>query len=445
MSFLYLLLIGLLFLFFISYLFSNRDILAPSVTMTIMYTIATMFAILSVSSWNVVDYSFTASTLSLTGIFTFICIEGLVRFFSRFKKNTALSSPTDFKAFRLSGGKLFLLVAINLSIVVWYFLQIRNLVGDESITATFQAYRRLGISNRSGEEVELVTGFIIQLLKVVEATGYVAGYMFINNWIATSNKCKWLSFSNLSLLLLILLSLMPGIFTAGRSKMLRMAAAFLIEYYILWHQKHGWNRNLSWKMIRIGLGSLIVGIPAFYYSLLLLGRNTTRQMFEYISVYIASGIVLFSEYIKNPVQRIMWGEESLYSVLKITNYLGLTPPSYSYNLEFRRLGDGYSNIYGFFRRPLHDFGLLGMYVFVALIACFFAYIYYYKINGVKRSSSTNRWTLIYAYFFYWIIASPMIQYSVAYLSVGTVQNLLIIMIVYMFLSEEGVNIKLKLS
>ena len=59
------------------------------------------------------------------------------------------------------------------------------------------------------------------------------------------------------------------------------------------------------------------------------------------------GSFFFSEYVKNPVPRDVWGEESLYSVVKILHFLGLSEPSTSYNMEFRRLGIGYSNVYSF--------------------------------------------------------------------------------------------------
>ena len=53
MSFLYVLLLGMLSLFFLSYLLSDRDILSPSTMMTIMFSISSLFAILNISNCNI--------------------------------------------------------------------------------------------------------------------------------------------------------------------------------------------------------------------------------------------------------------------------------------------------------------------------------------------------------------------------------------------------------
>lgn len=437
MSFIYLALIGTVLLFLIAYVVSNRDILAPSVVMTIMFILSYSFAIPNLGKWNI-DYSGEASLITLSGIFVFIIAEVfLSALFFRKKVN---SYPEQYASDNLNNSKLVLLVILNLIIVLWYFFKIRSIVGGD-ISDTFLNYRRLGIDNLNGKNVETVGGIIQQFLKIVEGSGYVSGYILMKRTV-WEQKGKFTTFLLISL---IIISVLPSSFGAGRTQILKLLSAILIFYYILWHQKNGWDRNLSWKMIRVGLSGLIVGIPGFYYSLALLGRSTNRTLFDYVADYISSGILLFSDYLKSPVPRVMAGEESLFNLFKFLNFLGLTEKSQSYNLEFRKLGVGYSNVYSFFRRPLHDFGLIGMYMFVALIAIFFAYMYFGKIKNKPLSPSTTRWTLIYGYFYYWIVSSSIIQYSTAYVAVGTVLNLVVILLLYNFLSGNQRRIKFKWS
>ena len=92
---------------------------------------------------------------------------------------------------------------------------------------------------------------------------------------------------------------------------------------------------------------------------------------------------------------------------------------------------------------MHDFGLLGMYIFVALIAILFSYIYYGKIKYRTRSLKTTRWTLVYGYLYYWIVLSPIDQYSSAYVSAGTIIILFVIIFLYSFLSGEGMRMRLR--
>lgn len=436
MSFLYFLLFGLVLLFFLAYILSGRDILSPSVVMVLMFIIGTVFALPNIGTWGI-EYNSSAGIITLSGIFVFMCAESLVSISVTHRLSSKEPRIDVFKPYILDNRKLIFLLLFNITIVFWYYLQIRRLVGATDISGLFLAYRRLGISDRGGNEVELVSGPITQFLKIVEGSGYVSGYFFINNLLSKYKK-RGTSFLLISL---ILLSILPGVFSAGRSKMLRLASSFLIEYYILWHQKNGWDKNLSWKMIRIGLGGLLIGIPTFYYSLSLLGRNTTKALFEYTSTYISSGILLFSSYLDNPISKGVWGEESLPNLLKLFDFLGIGQSSTSYNLEFRQLGTGLSNIYSFFRRPYHDFGLLGMYVFVAMIAILFAVIYYGKIKYKPKSFRTSCWILLYGYLFYWIVIAPIDQYSTGYVSVGTVLNMLVIFLLYIFLSEELIRFK----
>ena len=442
MSFLYILLLGMLSLFFLSYLLSDRDILSPSTMMTIMFSISSLFAILNIRNWHI-DYNVNAGLITLSGVFIFMLSEVLIKNLIIRSQKRVVSKQIDSEpaimGYPINHWKLYLLIITNTFIVIWYFLKIRSLVGGGDISAMFQEYRRMGVNLLEGRDVESVGGMIIHFLKIVEGSGYVASYILLNN-IVSRYKNK---LTNSLLLVLIILSVLPSTFGAGRTQIFKLLSAMLIEYYVLWHQKNGWFRNLSWKVIRVGLTGLLLGIPGFYYSLSLLGRSTSRTLFDYVSDYIASAIVLFSKYVESPVPVKVWGEESLFSLLKILNYLGLSEKSTSYNLEFRPLGIGLSNIYTFFRRPLHDFGLLGMYIFVALIAILFSYIYYGKIKYRTRSLKTTRWTLVYGYLYYWIVLSPIDQYSSAYVSAGTIIILFVIIFLYSFLSGEGMRMRLR--
>ncbi|WP_144356771.1 O-antigen polymerase [Streptococcus pasteurianus] len=439
MSFLYILVIALIALLFLAYILSGRDVLSPSVTMVLMFILGTLFSIPNIESWKI-DYSIEAGLLTISGILVFICVECFSRVLFVSQKNRLdVYQPVvdSLTPIPIRTSKLLFLIFINALVLLIYFLKIKSLVGGGSIAAIFQNYRRIGIDNLAGKDIETIGGVIGYFLKIVEASGFISGYILLRNLI-----CKSKATSRVGLLLLLVMSILPNTFAAGRTQLLKLMSALIIYYYILWHQKYGWNRILTFKILSIGVSSLLVGIPTFYYGLKLLGRETARSIFDYAADYLGSGIVLFSEYVKNPIPRNIWGEESLYSVVKVLHFLGLSEPSTSYNMEFRRLGIGYSNVYSFFRRPLHDFGVLGMYLFVGCIAVFFAYMYYRKIKGNTNLNSTTYWTLVYGYFFYWIISSPIIQYSVAYVSVGTVTFLIILLLLFDFLTKDRIKLKL---
>ncbi len=112
-------------------------------------------------------------------------------------------------------------------------------------------------------------------------------------------------------------------------------------------------------------------------------------------------------------------------------------------MEFRPLGIGFNNVYTFFRRPLHDFGLVGMYLFTAFVAVLFAYIYYGKIK-YRDYVKAEKWTLLLGYLYYWIVCSSIVQYSVAYISYGTVSTLIVIFLIFYYLVNGKRRFKFRL-
>lgn len=451
MTFLLLLLIFEVLALLYAFALSKNDIMAPSVLMCIMFMISTTFALLNYKNWNIL-YDPRAFMLIIGGLAVFILSETVVRMMFKHKnEQVVLSAEHGVMGYSGVHCELYMLILIalfNLVISYWFFIKIRNIVGVRriSFSAIISIYRSLSNKNKENAGDNMVGGIIVQFLKIVKASGYVSGFALMSKVVEIGKRNNKSSVSKLELGLLIVIvltSLFPSIMTAGRADILKFASSLVIEYYILWHQKNGWHRNLSTKYMRVGIVGVVGGIFLFYYSLSFLGRSTDMDLFAYTSIYLGSSIQLFNLYVQNPRISNSWGEESLVGIHKILSKIGLVEPSKFSNLEFRVLSetDGASNIYTFFRRPLHDFGVLGMFVFTALVAVLFASIYYGMIKNRERSIKTDCWTLVYGYLYYWIVASSMLQYSGAYISFGTVS--IIVSILLIFLGVQKIRIKIK--
>lgn len=419
---------------------SGKDIMAPSVMMSIMFFVSTIFTLLNVDKWNI-DYSLDACMLISSGILVFILAETAFRYYfcGQLRGYKTVHENYDVVAYNVKTWKLVIILLFDFVVCLLYLRSIMSMVGGNltNLSSYFVAYRRLGISSLKNGDSSGVGGYLHPLLWIVSASGYISIYVFVNNWIA---KYK-IKYKQILMLLILIASGLPDIMAGGRSGALRLASAFFITYYILWHQKNGWTRNLSWRYIRVGSMSLMVGIPAFYYSLGLLGRTTDKSLGDYASLYLGASIEMLNQYIKAPVERAAWGEESLVSVKKILSHIGIGEMSHSYNLEFRALGAGHSNIYTFFRRPLHDFGFIGMYIFVIFVASFFAWLYFKKIKYRTRKK-TIPWVLLYGYLYYWLVCSSMDQYSQNYISAGTVIVVTLIIAGFHFVTDGTLKTKI---
>lgn len=428
-------------LFFGAFYVSNRDIMAPSCMMCIMFIISTTFALLNIENWNE-EFSVDTVLLIVIGLIVFIIAEVMFRFFfcGQLRGKTIVCEEDNDEPVMIKSWILSIIIIFDVIIICLYLRSIIKTVGGSmmSISSYFHAYRVMGIRSMNSSGTSITSGFINFALRFVSGTGYMAGYMLMYNLVVKGarmgNQSKYLIIT----ILCILRSMMSG----GRSGILKMLSALLIYYYICWHQKHGWTKNLSWKYIRIGIIAFFIMAPVFYFSLGLLGRQTNLTFTDYVSGYLAGSIFLLDKYIKAPTKCTSWGEESLVGVRKLLAAIGIEDASTKYNLEFRSLGIGRSNVYTFFRRPLHDFGFVGMCVFVALISFFFAWIYYRKIKYQPRFKCSG-WTIAYGYLYYWIICSPIDQYSVNMISAGALIQILIAVGAYKIFTQRSdvVNIK----
>lgn len=431
MTNLFLLLILESIIFSLVFLFTDRDVLSPSCIMCAMFVVSTIFALLNVNQWRI-DFGFSSLMIISSGLLVAVITELFCKTFWQ-RKSIISEDIDDNHPISIRNYVVILFIAFNIVVSYLYFRAIRSIVGNSSsIGMMFAMYRNMGVDDLAGRATERVGGLLNQLLKITKATGYVGIYVLIYNIL---NGGKEKAKQNILLGILCVTSLLHAVMIASRGGILMYLSNILIVYYILWHQKKGWGRNLSWKVIKYGIIGIIIGIPVFYYSAFLIGRKNTLNIMDYVSTYIGGSIALFDLYLKDPIPAVQFGEESLFNLKKIFNALGFGSASTSYNLESRYLGSIRSNVYTFFRRPLHDFGLFGMYVFTILVIILFCWIYYRKIRWKEKTTKTDCWVLIYGYLYYWMFVSSILQYSVSYVSFGCVTTIVIILVLYLLITK----------
>ncbi len=445
MNFIYLLFLSELILFIISLLLSDGDIMAPSVIMCIMFIISTACTIFSIGNWGV-QYGIDSYLILVAGLLIFTLTEFLFRhLFSlkeRFKPETI---RIEFKPITLHWAIMQLMIIFNIIVLVWFYSEIKRIVSgygmDVNGTRLFSNYRQIitSISTTNEAKVEL-TGFLLnQFVKIIEASGYISVFILMNNLLAGTRKIKQLFMHCIVIICTLSLYFIQG----ERGAILQLFSAGLIDWYILWHRKNGWNNNNSFKMVKLGISVIALGIPVFYLSLHLIGRTTNKSILEYTCFYVGCGIHLFDLYVKSPsITPMVWGEESLIGVHRFLNAIGVPVTVRNPHLEMRTLNSyTQGNIYTFFRRPLHDFGFWGMVLFTIVVAAFFAWIYFGKIK-YKNQKTTISWILVYSQLFYWIVCMPMDQLSQSIVSVyGFAKIFLVVSGYYVLKTSSDVLMK----
>lgn len=416
MTNLYLLLFIEIVLLLAAFMMSRQDILAPSVVMCGMFVISTVAAMLWGKDFDF-PYGLDSVGVLSAGILTFVLAECVFRLWFQ-RDLTAAKKARLLEQTCLNGGGcasvqkglLTALLVYDLLIMLWYTAFMTRYYGGIGGVVRTQT------SNVTYIESDdfVLNPLQMILVRVVDISGYIAAFLLCQR-LAEKQKDLW---TTLRLLGIIALSQWQNVINAARGSILRMLTAMLVMYYILWHQKKGWDRNLSWKYMRIAVLCLAVGSPLFYYSLWWMGRTTGATLSEHVLSYLGQSIWLFDNFLHHPTKPVTWGEESLIGLQKILRrFLGMDIPIRNVNMDFTRLDQNhFGNVYTFFRRPYHDFGFWGMIVFTVLVAWLFSYIYYKKIKWRRRSARVDCWTLVYGYLFYWVVISSIDQGSQFYLS-----------------------------
>ena len=431
MNWLFVLFMFEIILFALTYFLSGQDIMAPSSIFCIMFIVSTIFCFPYIKVWEI-HYSVEAFLLIVVGIFTYILAENIVRSMSMNHRKQLIEhcserETVDWPIIKIKQLTLILIILFNLLITFVYYLEIVNVVASYGFGSTniIAAFRHISIGGSTKiESSASINRMVIHLIKIVKASGFVASFVLMSNKLGKQKK------DNVYFFIITIQSLLPGLLSGGRTEIIRLISAILVEYYILWHQKNGWRKNNSITYVKLGAKILLIGIPLFYFLASVIGRSSSGNIFYYSAVYLGSGIVLFDLFCKSPnVGNQIWGQESLHDLMST---LGVNVLGGKNSLEFRSSGELNSNIYTFFRRPLSDFGVAGMCLFTAIIAIVFSWIYFCKIKGRKRNIKTDYYILMYGFLFYWIISSSTEQRSVNYISADHAEIMLLIIIGYKF-------------
>lgn len=193
MIYIYALMFFTIILFFISYIFSGHDIMAPSVIVCTMFIISITFAIANIFKWKV-DYSFKAFIILFTGILTIVFTDIIVHYFSLSKnrdsgRKYAIPVSRRIKIITVQKWMLLMIIIFDVFVVIWYFFEIRRIVGKTMIlTSYFSTYRHITVGSGSSEGYIPVNGFLNQLLKISKCSGYISLYILLNNIIASKQK-----------------------------------------------------------------------------------------------------------------------------------------------------------------------------------------------------------------------------------------------------------------
>ncbi len=409
MSEIMILVIGLFMLLILAFFLSEYDFFSPSFILCAIFTFGSILALYATISWGISSDVFSASAtwIMLSGTLVFIISEQVTRRLVLPKRRQKREGEQfgESTPIHVSNVKMITLVLVCIIGTALYVVGIYQKVrangygGGFDLSAIAGFNHQLSFRNDVEGGINRITSILQSVAKIAM---YMSMYIFFNNVICCREKIK----SNLKYFIPIITWVPNVLVTSSRGSYLQIAGAIVFFYYVTVSRRNHWAnmRKNYHKLIRYASISFVVILIAFYAAAVtgVIGRTTDKTFIDSITVYLGAPIIHFHQFMTNPPSDVIYfGQESFNKLLPLLYRLGIIDGTITGQLEMRNITSVYrGNVYTFFRRPYHDFGLAGMYLIVSLTAIIFSYVYYKKIYGKYQSYKNDRVLILYSFFFY---------------------------------------------
>lgn len=403
------LVVGLFVLLLLAFVFSEYDFFSPSFIICAVFAFGSLLALYATVSWGIPDdvFSSTATWIMLSGTLVFIICEQFTRriILPKRKKKIIIENITESRPIHIPRVKMVILVVICIAGTGLYVLGVYQKVRANGYSGGFNL-GEIAVFNHKLSFRDDVEGGISRIVSILQSVAKLAMYMsmytFFNNVVCCREKIT----RNLIYFVPVITWVPNVLVTSSRGSYLQIAGAVVFFYYIAISRRNHWmqmKRNYR-KLVRYASVFFVAILGAFYGAAAtgVIGRQTDKTFLDSITIYLGAPIIHFHQFMTSPPNDVMYfGQETFNKMLPLFNRLGFVEGTVTGQLEMRNITSLYrGNVYTFFRRPYHDFGLWGMYIVVAMTAIVFSYVYYGRIYGRYQSYKNDRILILYSYFFY---------------------------------------------
>lgn len=380
----YILILFLLCMLFLSYYFCGKDFLAPSTILIIAFLISCFCALYNKAEWQ---FEISLFTVLLIGSCIFITFLMNLTFHYYYKNNTLIGH--DYNIYQISDGVLFFGVLLLICCVLLRLYYFKQTVGNGNIIKMMAQYRSLTSYNNKNYFSYPV--WVNQLFTFVTAFVYVSVFNLIYNF-------KKMTFKNIVLSIIIMfLWIILYLLTAARFEVMAMIVSWIYIFYTVRIKKHGFYKKMSIKNLTKLVLVILIVLYAFYLVKNIVGRDSQKNLIQYITSYMGTEIPNFDLFIKNPPDKsAIWGKETFFGLLQSLSKRGFVKiPYYTIHKEIRVL-NGYSlgNVYTALRDYYYDFGVIGMLLMHTLFS-FIQCKFYEKIKRKLLAKSILMYSTIY--------------------------------------------------
>ena len=407
MSYLYWLLIVEVSLLILSCCVTSMDFTSPSFITVIVFIIATLSIIYNKVYWRV---TFTKETFLLVslGLFTIVFVEMIIKTYYNLnvKRDSIWIDQKEFieaAPYYVPNHLKVIFLMFSTVCMITYVIGVIKTSGMQAFSV-----QAIGVVHLDEElEVGTVGNIAGRISKVI---CFPSLFIFLHNIIKYNKSVR----QNIWLLIPVINSCIYMFFSGARSMYLSLIIAALFYSVIFRRFKLGWYKVKIKKYI------VPIIIMAFIMTLVFVGtrdivknKEYTTTPLQYLTYYIGSPLYLFDKIIHNtqiafPVHyknypgyyTFTW----LYSELK---KIGIINYQFQ-DVQFVYIGGSFKgggNVYTIFSNPYHDFGLIGMLIFIALFYGLYCVLYYKYFRYNRKISKSIIPLLMFGNYYYFVVLS----------------------------------------
>ncbi len=395
------LLLGLAGITYICYRLNDGAVLSPQFAFAACFIPQTAYAFFFINYWSI-DLSYKTVGIVLFGAAWFAAVSFFIAWL--FNKRGVLMPPTQpigktDNSICCSKWHLWAFLALQVITLVWTLGFLINVYGKFDIVSAISHFN--DVNKFSSETIELP--FILGKLKILSiASGYIFSYLLFHGII---NKYAT---HRILIVLNILFCFVNSLITGSRTDLFQMLCAFVVQFYFIYGKAYGWKIKISFKAGALLAGAALLLVFSFQGLGNLLGRGDTRNVFEYIGIYLSAELKNLDTFVREgqfgaPIER--W--QTLIAVVNLVGQrFGMPHLVHKFDLPFKTVnGRDLGNVATTFYAFLYDGGFWGVVIFVAFMAVICQVVYRFCTRKTKNNSALSVSTVIYSYIFFTIVFS----------------------------------------
>lgn len=435
----------------------KKEVTQPAIIFLTVYTFSIGCAVLNIQKWGI-DMKLNTFLILLLGAVEFIIITYIVNKVYEKKYKNLVQYDNNYNQCGIEKKYSFYVFSfiiydlVVLFILIYNIRQISSMFGEyNSVSQMLHLFREHTSYNNHAR----LPGYVTLLMKPVIASVYVFSFIFLKNLVNSMENIKLVIYKTWYYLIPALIHMINCYMQSNREGIIILLLNLITMGIVLWAVKEKWQKEIKVRSIfKFGVFGLI-GLIIFYFSAAWVGRVNTKGMFEYITFYAGGSIECLNQYVQDPEPvTVVRGEETFYNLINNLDSAGITNFDLREkkvgHLEFRYHNDVMvGNVYTAYRRWLHDFGIVGVFMLQGIMALIMQVIYNQMKYTSKSRIKKDLLILMYSYLSYTIFMHPIGDYFyfdiLSKASIAVIVSIIMLYILINYLNIDITNKKISIN